>query len=196
MSIFTRRKRPTKLEDDSQSITDILGIPTPEEVGKKFEETVQENAVKDTADHENGAETANRTFNVKVKGKTYKVLAIDEKDAVIKVKKLLNIPIKDEVEELKKPANITISDIFNAIAEEIRRIVTVAHPESIGQSYDRYIAVLTEELGEIVHEINDEYEGKRPSKNTFVECVQLCAATTMLAKKFADEHPEIFDIEE
>lgn len=198
MNLFGKKTdKSQKVEDGAvEKIASALGIPTPKEVGEKFMSTIQENTLGDAAEGENATEKAMKNFNVKVKGKTYKVLAEDEKDAVLKVKKLLGIPVQDEVEEIHKPIKITIADIFNAIATEIHRIVTVAHPESIHQSYDRYMAVLTEELGEIVHELNDQYEGKRPTKNTYVECVQLCAATVMLAKKFAEEHPEIFNIEE
>lgn len=126
-----------------------------------------------------------KIFKVEFGGKKYKVHAKGKEEAISKVKDYNNLR---EVEY-----NITIEDIFNAISHEIERIVKVAHPETVTNSYDRWVAVLTEELGEIVHEINDAYEGKPENKNTFVECIQLASATILLAKKFANEHPKMFE---
>lgn len=131
-----------------------------------------------------------KIFKVKFSGKKYKVPAESEEEAVAKIKELLGIDNKVEIQE--ESPKITISDIFNAISEEIKRIVTVAHPEVVTNNYDRWAAVITEELGEIVHEINDQHEGKAPTKNLYVECVQLASATILLAKKYAREHPEMF----
>lgn len=125
-----------------------------------------------------------KIYRVEFGGKKYKVHAEDETTAIQKVKEYNCLKDTD--------FNISIEDIFNAISHEIERIVKVAHPETVTNSYDRWVAVLTEELGEIVHEINDAYEGKPANKNTFVECVQLASATILLAKKFANEHKEMF----
>lgn len=157
-----------------------VNIPTPSQVGERFVNEVESN-VKDD-------EQVDKKYLVSYAGKKHRVIAKNEAEAVEKVKNYYK-----KVDNAEEAFNITIEDIFNAISDEVTRIVTVAHPETVNNNYDRWIAVLTEELGEIVHEVNDEYEGKKANKNLYVECIQLCAATTLLAKKFAEEHPEMFE---
>lgn len=186
MGLFSKinNVNPTKKVDD--------GLPTPAEVGEKFKEEVS-SAVNDDNSSEVNSEVVEKPsavekiYKIKFAGKKYKVTATSAEEATEKVKSQLGI-----IENNKEPITITVKDIMNAIAYEINRIVTVAHPETVKNTYDRWVAVLTEELGEIVHEINDAYEGKSAKKNTFVECIQLSAATILLAKKFANEHPEFF----
>lgn len=128
---------------------------------------------------------SDKIFKVEFGGRKYKVHAKAKEEAVKKVKDY------NELNEVE--FTVRIEDIINEICKEINRIVTVAHPEVVTNSYDRWVAVLTEELGEIVHEINDAYEGKKANKNTFVECIQLASATILLANKFANEHPKMFE---
>ena len=179
----------TKINKINDGIPDVKDLPKPSQVKSEFE-----NHMAEAADEEvKKPETAQKVFKVKFQGKKYKVPAESEEEAILKIKKLCGI--EETVEKVENNAyeiKITVKDIFNAVAEEINRIVTVAHPEVVQNTYDRWIAVLGEEFGEIVHEINDEFEGKKPSKNTFVECVQLASATILLAKKFANEHKDMF----
>lgn len=180
MGIFSKlvqNKKDEKKKDVSDSNIDI---PTPSQVGERFVNEVESN-VKDD-------EQIDKKYLVSYAGKKHRVIAKNEAEAVEKVKNYYK-----KVDNAEEAFNITIEDIFNAISDEVTRIVTVAHPETVNNNYDRWIAVLTEELGEIVHEVNDEYEGKKANKNLYVECIQLCAATTLLAKKFAEEHPEMFE---
>ena len=159
-------------------------------VDEKVQEPAQEEVKEETKiTPEKATESpaaAEKKFKVKFAGKKHIVTATSEEEAKEKVKNYY------KVENTPEPIKITVKDIFNAIAEEINRIITVAHPETATNDYDRWVSVITEELGEIVHEVNDQYEGKRPTKNMYVECVQLAAATILLAKKYAQEHTEMF----
>ena len=199
MNIFDKKKK--KVVDASPKEEKILEnseyseeFPEEEEIAEATE------AVEENEGEEVVSEPEKQTFKITYEGKKYNVSAYNKEDALNRLLKFFGREIKEAVEGASKSGKekfiLTVNDIYNAISEEISRIVTVAHPESCDQSYDRWIAVITEELGEIVHEINDEFEGKKPSKNTFVECVQLCAATILLAKKFASEHGELFEGEE
>lgn len=185
MGMFTKINNIHK-----DSLPDIKDLPKPQEVKAKFESKISE-ATDAASEVTQKPEAVQKIFKVKFQGKKYKVPATDENEAKEKVMKLHGIePTK--VESKPEEFKITVKDILNAVVDEINRIVTVAHPETMQNTYDRWIAVLGEEFGEIVHEINDEFEGKKPSKNTFVECVQLAAASVLLAKKFANEHKEMF----
>lgn len=155
------------------------------------ETVVKEPVVEEEAVQEEIAEPTKQSFRINYEdGKTYDVIANSREEAISKLDAFFDKPVREE--KKKEEFVLTVRDCFNAIAEEIDRIVTLAHPESYNQSYDRWVSVIGEEFGEIVHELNDEFEGKEPTKNTFVECVQLCAATILLAKKFAREHAELF----
>lgn len=132
-------------------------------------------------------EVQNKEYTVKVNHKKYKVSADSQEDAEMKINNLLGI----EPEKIEEKSELTINNILDDILKEIERIIKVAHPKVNENTYDRWIAVLTEELGEIVHEINDEFEGKKPTKNTYIECIQLASATILLANKFAKDHKEI-----
>lgn len=179
MGIFSKLVGQNKR--DVRGVNDAdANIPTPSQVGERFVNEVESN-VKDD-------EQVDKKYLVSYAGKKHRVIAKNETEAVEKVKNYYK-----KVDNAEEAFNITIEDIFNAISDEVTRIVTVAHPETVNNNYDRWVAVLTEELGEIVHEVNDEYEGKKANKNLYVECIQLCAATTLLAKKFAEEHPEMFE---
>lgn len=196
------------------------GIPTPVEVGNKFKnemnsvgDSVEENVevnevvnpVEDLSEQEveiipetpKNEEIAYKQFKIKYGHKKYKVIATSKEEAEEKIKRFFEIKQTDEIidKDISKTV-LSVKDIFNASLAEIHRIVTVAHPEAIDNTYDRWVAVITEELGEIVHEVNDEYEGKKPSKNTFVECIQLISATVLFAKQYANDHPEMFVTEE
>lgn len=188
MGIFSKINNinPSKAVNVSPSTSvDILESPS-EEVEKELGQQVVENT-SDNSDVTEEPQTPEKIYKIKFAGKKYKVKAANEEEAINKVKDSLGI-----IENEHKEFTITVKDIINAIAYEINRIVTVAHPETVQNTYDRWVCVLTEELGEIVHEINDAHEGKPAKKNTFVECIQLSAATILLAKKFANEHPELF----
>lgn len=185
MGLFSKINNinPAKVVDES--------LPTPAGVDEKSKEEISP-AVSDETVEVNPEVTekpseVEKIYKIKFAGKKYKVTATSPEEAKEKVKTQLGITDNNSETPI-----ITVKDIMNAIAYEINRIVTVAHPETVKNTYDRWICVLTEELGEIVHEINDAYEGKPAKKNTFVECVQLSAATILLAKKFANDHPELF----
>lgn len=199
MNIFDRKvfKEDVKDTQEDVSETKLEETETPvEEVAEVVEKPLDLPLESDLDEpKQNTKEIKYRKFKIKKDGKKYNVIATSQEDAETKLNQFFD---KQYVKAVDSDNDniITVSDIFNAILEEIKRIVTKAHPETVNNTYDRWVAVLTEELGEIVHEINDEFEGKTPTKNTFVECVQLCAATVLLAKKFAKDHPEIFEIGE
>jgi len=180
MNIFTRKQNTVNIAD--AEVKEEL-VPV---------EDIQE-AVQDEV--EEFAETTH-SYKIKYNGKKYKVSASSREEAEQKILNFFSVENVDEKIDKNTEENVLrVKDIFNAALAEITRIVTVAHPETVNNTYDRWISVIGEEFGEIVHELNDEYEGKRPTKNTFVECIQLIAATTLLAKKFANEHPSIFEEE-
>lgn len=191
MSMLSKFMKQKDNALDNLEVTE--NSPTPAQVKSEFVNTMSKAVDSTPEDTLESPATNEKMFKVKFSGKKFKVPANTEEEAVEKVKRLLGI---EEVEIKQEAPKITIGDIFNAISEEIKRIVTVAHPETVTNNYDRWAAVITEELGEIVHEINDQHEGKRPTKNMYVECVQLAAATVLLAKKYAKEHPEMFIQEE
>ena len=195
MNIFDRKVTKkvadaAPVEEFTEKEEQILQEEIPEEPVE--EEVAEEDAVEETV-----SEPEMKSFKITYEGSKYRVKGFSEDDAFNRLLKFFGKEVKEAVEgpseSGKEKFTLTVRDIFNAIAEEISRVVTVAHPECYDQSYDRWISVITEELGEIVHEINDEFEGKNPTKNTFVECVQLCAATILLAKKFAREHSDLFE---
>lgn len=202
MNIFERNNKPAikqTVKDAAEVINEEVEqvetpVEEPVETTEKVVETNEQVVVTEPVE-----EQKFHKYRVKFNGKKYRVVAKSEIEAYEKIQKFFENKIIEPAKELKeedKQIIIKVKDIFNAIAGEITRIVTVAHPETVDNTYDRWVAVLTEELGEIVHEINDAYEGKQPTKNTYVECVQLAAATILLAKKFANEHPEMFSEED
>lgn len=197
MNIFERNKK-MMVKDAADEIVNEEVIKTPvEEPVETTEKVVKTNDAEDVV--ESVVEDKFHKYRVKHNGKKYKVIAKTEEEAKEKIAKFFEDKLAEPEKELREENNqiiIKVKDIFNAVAAEITRIVTVAHPETVDNTYDRWVAVLGEEFGEIVHEINDEHEGKEPTKNTYVECVQLAAATILLAKKFANEHPEMFSLED
>lgn len=192
MNIFDRIKKASKevskeQENVVEEVKDVKEVETAETVVETAEEDKQAETVDVEKFHK---------FKVKFNGKKYKVIAKTKEEAEEKISKFYEKELPKPAEELMeqdKQIIIKLTDIFNDVADEIARIVTVAHPENSENTYERWIAVLTEELGEIVHELNDAYEGKNPTKNTYVECVQLASATILLANKFAKEHPGMFE---
>lgn len=132
---------------------------------------------KNKAETNNTVSAANKSFTIKSNGMKFKVNAESEKEAENKVNILLGI-------EKQEKKEVSINNIIKDVMDEIERIVKTAHPEFKTNTPDKWIVILTEELGELTRAINKEQNGKVTDKDVYTECIQLIAATILMTGEY------------
>ena len=186
-------------------------LPSPRQVGQEFVNQMASVGDEEEPSQEksniNPSEGSNlNEFRFRVGLRKYKIKAENEEIAKSKLQEFLNTkkaapktiektkkfrPEKQDISNKKTHPKITVGNILDAVVEEIKRIIEI-HPHCMTQSYEKWVSVLVEEMGEIAQELNDNVEGIT-RRDAFTECVQMAAALILLGKKIAQDNPERFD---